>query len=396
MSRGSIFQRNNGWGFSLRYTDGNESKQVKRQGYGTKAMAEKALREALTTLDSGRAVSSARLTLENYLLGFDGVGGWLEKYERRQKVKATTLSAVTNHVNAYIVPRLGKVSLGALDTDTLESFYLDLLEGGKKNGEPLNPKTVRNIAGTLHKALEDAVRSRKIPNNPSSHAELPRWEKPDLVIWEESNLIAFLEYAEESDDPMFPLWLLALSTGLRRGEILGLRWADIDLDNGHLVISRTRLPLGGGVIDSTPKSKTANRRISLDPDLVATLRAFSLEQRKSRLELGGTWQAGDLVATDLDGSPCHPLTFSRRWGRACEAAGVPVIRLHDSRHTAAVTMIRHGVPIAIVSGRLGHANVSTTMNNYWHFTESADREASAVMGAVLSSRKKVTKAVAKR
>jgi integrase len=354
-------------------------------------MAEKALREALTTLDSGRAVSSARLTLEKYLLGFDGVGGWLEKYERRQKVKATTLSAVTNHVNAYIVPRLGKVSLGALDTDTLEGFYLDLLEGGKKNGEPLNPKTVRNIAGTLHKALEDAVRSRKIPNNPSSHAELPRWEKPDLVIWEESNLIAFLEYAEESDDPMFPLWLLALSTGLRRGEILGLRWADIDLDNGHLVISRTRLPLGGGVIDSTPKSKTANRRISLDPDLVATLRAFSLEQRKSRLELGGTWQAGDLVATDLDGSPCHPLTFSRRWRRACEAAEVPVIRLHDSRHTAAVTMIRHGVPIAIVSGRLGHANVSTTMNNYWHFTESADREASAVMGAVLSSRKKVAK-----
>ena len=196
MSRGQIFQTNSGWGFALKYTDGAEAKRIKRQGYGTKAMAEKALREALTTLDSGRAVSSARLTLEKYLLGFEGVGGWLEKYERRQKVKATTLSAVTNHVNAYIVPRLGKVSLGALDTDTLESFYLDLLEGGKKNGEPLNPKTVRNIAGTLHKALEDAVRSRKIPNNPSSHAELPRWEKPDLVIWEESNLLAFLEYAE--------------------------------------------------------------------------------------------------------------------------------------------------------------------------------------------------------
>ena len=149
MSRGQIFQTNSGWGFALKYTDGAEAKRIKRQGYGTKAMAEKALREALTTLDSGRAVSSARLTLEKYLLGFEGVGGWLEKYERRQKVKATTLSAVTNHVNAYIVPRLGKVSLGALDTDTLESFYLDLLEGGKKNGEPLNPKTVRNIAGTL-------------------------------------------------------------------------------------------------------------------------------------------------------------------------------------------------------------------------------------------------------
>lgn len=386
MSRGSIFVRNGGYGFSLKYKDANETRTIKRQGYGTKAMAEKALREALTTLDSGRAVSSARLTIENYLLGFDGVGGWLDKYERRQKVKATTLDAVRRHVNAYIVPRLGNVTMGELDADTLEGFYCDLLENGSKKGEALNPKTVRNIAGTLHKALEDAVRSRKIPVNPSTHAELPRWEKPDLVHWEESEALAFLEHAEEHGDPLFPLWLLALSTGMRRGELLGLRWSDIDLDNGSLVITRTRLPLGGGVIDSTPKSRTANRVLSLDRDLVAILRGYYVEQCRNRLELG-FWLAGDLVAADLDGKPCHPLTFSRRWRRACEAAGVPVIRLHDSRHTAAVTMIRHGVPIAIVSGRLGHANVSTTMNNYWHFTESADREASDVMGSVLSQRK---------
>jgi integrase len=387
MSRGSIFIRNGGYGFSLKYKDGNESRTIKRQGFGTKALAEKALREALTTLDSGRAVAPARMTVSNYLLGFDGVGGWLEKYERRQRVKQTTLAAVGYHVNAYIVPRLGKVAIGDLDADILESFYLDLLESGSKKGEALNPKTVRNIAGTLHKALEDAVRSRKIPNNPSTYAELPRWEKPELSHWEESDLLAFLEHCEQSNDPLFPVWLLALSTGMRRGEILGLRWGDIDLDNGSLVITRTRLVSTKGVLESTPKSKTSNRIVSLDPDLVVTLRSLYREQIKARLELGA-WQAGDLVATDLDGKPCHPLTFSRRWRRACEAAGVPVIRLHDSRHTAAVTMIRNGVPMAVVSGRLGHANVATTMNNYWHFSESADREASDVMGAVLARRKR--------
>ena len=386
MSRGSVFVRNGGYGFSLKYRDGNEHRTIKRQGFGTKALAEKALREALTILDSGRAVAPARMTVASYLLGFDGVGGWLEKYARRQRVKDTTLAAVGYHVNAYIVPRIGKVAIGDLDADILESFYLDLLESGSKKGLPLNPKTVRNIAGTLHKALEDAVRSRKIPNNPSTYAELPRWEKPTLAHWEEDELFAFLDYCEKTNDPLFPLWLLALSTGMRRGELLGLRWSDIDLDNGSLVITRTRLVSNKGVHESTPKSKTSNRIVSLDPELVTSLRAFYREQIKARLELGA-WLAGDLVATDLDGKPCHPLTLSRRWRRACESAGVPVIRLHDSRHTAAVTMIRNGVPMAVVSGRFGHANVATTMNNYWHFTESADREASAVMGQVLARRK---------
>jgi integrase len=386
MSRGSIYQRQGGWALQLKYREGNDWRQIKRQGYATRRDAEKALREALATLDSGRAISPAHLTLSSYLLGFEGRGGWLDKYERRQKAKQTTLATVRIHVNAYLVPRLGNVTMGELDADTLEGVYQDLLENGGKNGQPLSPKTVRNIAGTLHKALEDAVRSRKIPTNPCSHAELPRWDKPDLVVWEESDLLKFLEYAEQNEDPMFPFWLLALVTGMRRGEIVGLRWGDIDLEAGSLVISRTRLQNGGGVIDSTPKSKRGNRVLHLDANTVTTLRGVYREQRKRRLELGG-WPAGDLVVADHDGNAVHPLTFSRRWNRACIAAQVPVIRLHDSRHTAAVTMIRNHVPLAVVSGRLGHAHVATTTNTYWHFTEAADIEAGNVMGEVLSRRR---------
>ena len=175
-------------------------------------------------------------------------------------------------------------------------------------------------------------------------------------------------------DRLFPLWRLALATGLRRGELCGLRWKDVDLAAGTLSVASTRV-VADAVVTGEPKTKAGARMVSLDRETVLALSIWRRGQAEERLAAGAGWSDTGLVFVDVLGVPPHPETITRWWREAVARAGLPAIRLHDARHTAATVMLRAGVPVKVVSQRLGHADVAVTMRVYQHVTAQDDRAA---------------------
>jgi integrase len=384
--RGSIFFKQGSHGYSLSYTVNGKRQQVKKQGFATKKQAEQALTKALGNIDGGRLMGAGRQTVEAFLLS------WLENYERSGRVKQTTLASVRQHTTKYIIPHLGAVPLSKLSPSTVSKFYGDLLTSGRRKtnqvkGAGLSPKTVRNISLTLQQALKDAVRWQLLPINPATGADLPRYERPALTVFDDEQTGQFLHYAKIVCDPFAALWQLTFATGLRRGELCGLRWQDIDLVEGRISVVQTRTIADDRVITSTPKSSAGKRTISIDSATVTALAELK-NQQEAAAQVYGHWGT-DLVAATLEGRPVHPKALYRQFQTACKAAGLPVIRLHDGRHTSATSALQNGTAIHIVAGRVGHSQVSTTLNTYAHFLPSADRLAADTIGAAIQQAVKV-------
>ena len=375
--RGTVDKHHGSWRWRFGVTVDGRRQQVSRGGYATKTEARKALTAALARHDVGNLTTTTRKTTGDYLLG------WLDQYRRSQSRKATTVQTTTHLVTAYILPRIGDVPLAKLDADRIANLYADLLENGRTGAcgttGGLSAKSVRNIAGVLHKALTDAVKRKHLLANPADGVDLPKWRRPDLNVWDERQAAAFLNYVETTGDPMAALWRLMLATGLRRGELLGLTWADVDLVDGFLNVVRSRTTTG---VD-TPKTSKGRRSISLDDGTVDALARWK-DQHEVAATTFGVWSS-PYVATDLDGRPIQPLAFTRRFQAAAKRAGLPIPRLHDGRHTAATLALQAGVPINVVSGRLGHEHVSTTLDVYAAYLPLADRDAASRIGQLLAT-----------
>ena len=222
--RGSVTKRNGSWGFSFSFHDesGVQRKIRKSDRAWRQKDAQKALSETIAHADAGHAFGTAKTTVADYLLS------WLEQYENSGHVKQTTTETTRAHINAYLIPYIGSLALKDLRPLRIKRLYSDLLASGGTGagktsaGKPLSPKTVRNIAGTLHKALSDAVRMGIIVTNPTTNLDLPKWDRPEMKIWDESDIGNFLTFSFANDDPMFPIWMLLFSTGLRCGEVCGI------------------------------------------------------------------------------------------------------------------------------------------------------------------------------
>ena len=270
------------------------------------------------------------------------------------------------------MPLIGHIELSKIDAATLEGFYARLRSEGGHRSSPLAPKTVRNIAGIMTKALGDAARLRLISRNPCSDTRLPKAPRREMRAWSEHDAESFIAATRECR--MWPLWRLALATGLRRGELCGLRWSDVSTAAGTIQIAHTRTTAGRAVV-STPKTDSGFRTVSVDAGTIAALKAWKRRQAEERLAAGPAWKESPYVFTREDGSPPHPGWVTKRWNEDVATAGAPAIRLHDARHTAATIMLRAKVPVKVVSERLGHANVGITLAVYAHTTAQDDREA---------------------
>lgn len=375
--RGTVDKRGHTWRWRFSVTVDGRRHHVSQSGYATKSEARKALTAALAQHDVGSTTTTTRMTTGSYLLG------WLDQYRRSQSRKASTVHTTTHLVKAYILPRIGDVPLAKLDADRIANLYADLLDNGRTGAcgttGGLSAKSVRNVAGVLHKALGDAVKRKHLPANPADAVDLPTWRRPDLNVWDERQAATFLTHVEATGDPMSALWRLMLATGLRRGELLGLTWADVDLVDGYLNVARSR---GVAGVD-TPKTKKGRRTISLDGGTVDALARWK-DQQEVAANTIGAWSS-TYVATDLDGRPIQPQAFTRRFQAAAKRAGLPIPRLHDGRHTAATLALQAGVPINVVSGRLGHEHVSTTLDVYAAYLPLADRDAASRIGQLLAT-----------
>jgi len=310
----------------------------------------------------------------------DFVAVWLEA--SRSRYRPSTFVSYGDKLRLHVLPTLGSVPLAEIDPPTLNALYGRLLASGRKDhkdGGALSVRTVRYVHTVLHRVLRDAVRWGLLSRNPSDLASPPtvrNGSSPELRVWTVEQLRTFLAGSREhrgrggkiAVDRLYGAWVVAATTGLRRGELLGLRWRDLDLDRSVLAVRQTvslinrdgRRELTYGV----PKTDKGRRAVALDQWTVAELHAHRLRQIAEIREAGEGWHAEDLVFPARDGRPFNPEHFWREFVTRCERYSVPRIALHDLRHTHATLALQEGVHPRIVQERLGHSTVSITLDVY--------------------------------
>lgn len=285
------------------------------------------------------------------------------------------------------MPYIGTLTLQKVDAGTLNALYARLLEEGSKHqrGGGLSPRSVRYVHTILHRAPKDAVRWGRLARNPADAADPPRTSassSPDIKTWTADELRRFLEH--HADDRLYAAWLVLATTGMRRGEALGLRWSDLDLETGRASIRQTLIAVNHVVQFGSPKTAKGRRSIELDGATVAAVRAHRQRQLEERLLLGTHWQDFDLVFCKATGEPLHPERFSRDFDKRAASGGFTRIRLHDLRHTWATLALGAGVHPKIVQERLGHASVGITLDIYSHATPAMQRDAAETVAALVT------------
>lgn len=375
--RGHIRKRGRRWAVvvDVGRDEGGRRQQRWRGGFATKREASAALTEILGSVQRGAYIEPSRQTVADFL------AEWLGSI--RASVRPTTWATYEALSRGLIVPALGTVPLQRLSASQLNGFYADLLERGRRNGRGgLSPRTVHHVHVTMHKALADALRWQVVSRNVAAQATPPRQVPKEPRTWTAAELRSFLAHVE--GDRLYPAFLLAATTGVRRGELLGLAWRSLDLGAGRLSVVQTLVSVRYAMHLSTPKTAKGRRSVALDPATVGTLRAHRVAMLEERLALGlGTPGADDLVFTALDGSPLHPMRFSERFGRLVRSAGLPRLSLHGLRHTHATLALQAGVHPKVVSERLGHSTIAVTLDTYSHAIPALEEEAAAKVAALV-------------
>jgi integrase len=312
------------------------------------------------------------------------VGEYLDEWMDVQvsQLQPSTWSSYQATIRRYVDPGIGDEPLTALTVRDVNRLYARLHARGGVGGTPLAIRTVRYVHNVLHKAFEDAVVLDLLPANPSHRATLPKVDhtgdgatERQHTVWTAAQLRAFLAHVD--GDRFHDLWLVAACTGVRRGELLGLRWEDVDLDAQTLRVRRSLSVVRGHARLKEPKTNRP-RTLHLDAATVAALRRQGQRQEEALRDAGPCWSnRWGLVFTDRNGRHLSPDSVSQHFRRAVLNAPVPEKRLHDLRHLHATLMLQAGVPIKVVSERLGHASTQMTMDVYAHVLPAMDAEAVA-------------------
>jgi len=378
--RGTVIKRGKSWAVVVEVgRDPNTGKRVRKwhSGYRTKRDAERARIEILSRLDHGTYVSPDRRTVGSYL-----EGDWLPAVKAR--LKASTWDSYSRNIRLHISPELGPIPLQALTATRLNEFYASLISEGRRDGNGgLAPKTVRYLHGIIRKALADAARWNLLQRNVADQADPPtiRSTAPEMKTWTADELAQFLDFV--SDDQLYAAWVVAATAGLRRGEVLGLRWIDIDLNASRLSVQQTLVSVAYETRFSVPKTARSRRSVSLDATTVAALRAHRKRQLEERMSWGQAYRDSGLVVTREDGTLVHPDRFTQMFDKHVKDAGLPRIRLHDLRHTHATLALGAGVHPKVVSERLGHATVAFTLDVYSHAVPALQEEAADRIAALI-------------
>ena len=301
-------------------------------------------------------------------------------------IRPTTYNSYLQHVDCHIVPHIGTVNLQKLSGSQVNALYAKLAETGRKDAKTgLSPMTIHHVHACLHKACKDAVRWGHISRNPLDAADPPRKKgdgTKEMKTWTKEQLKAFL--ASVADERLSPLWHTIAMTGMRRGEALGLRWIDVDLENGRLSVRRALIPISRDVVVSEPKTVKGRRVIALDPGTVEVLKAQAARQLSEQQQFGEAWTDSGYLCTKEDGEPYHPEVVSRSFRQAVRRAMLPMIRPHDLRHTHATLALQADIHPKVVSERLGHANISITLDTYSHAIPAMQEEAAERIAELVS------------
>jgi integrase len=358
----------------------HEGKRV-RKGYfaATREEVARLLAAAKTEHDRGVPIPHSGITVAKYLTD------WLGTV--RSSVRPRTYESYELHVRHHVNPEIGNVRLSALRPDHVRGLLKRKLDSG------LSPQTVVHMRTVLNTALRQAIGDRLISWNPVSSVKRPKVQRRTHTVFTPEQARAFLVAAEEKR--LGPAFAIGLSLGLRRGEVLGLRWRDIDLDASTLrvaqTIQRVRAKVAGtaGVLVSEPKTEQSRRTLVLPAMLVPLLKRHRARQAQERLTAGADWNdaLGGLLFTTPRGRPIDPHDVQAEFKAMLAAANLPNMRLHDLRHAAATFLIAQGLPLRLVLEVLGHSTIALTANTYGHIERGMMAEAALQMDALLTDEK---------
>jgi len=325
--------------------------------------------ETLSKIQNGLSFAGAQTTILGY---FDE---WLKAIKPSLKPKTWLQYEQVSRV--HILPHIGKFKLKDLRPDHIQSLYNQKLEEGK------SLSTLRIIHAVLHRSLNQAIKWGLIGTNPTDAVSRPKPKKREMKVLNEIQVLSFLSV--EKGTRYEALYHLAIATGLRQGEILGLRWSDLDWQSGHLQVQRQlQQVLGKGLMFTEPKSKAGRRLVVLGQATCAKLQLHNEIQHEERLLAGDRWVENDLIFPSTIGTPLGPRNLFRHFKAVLLKAGLPEIRFHDLRHTAATLMLQQGVHPKVVQERLGHSSISLTLDTYSHVIPSMQQEAADKMDELLT------------
>jgi len=330
-------------------------RQVKQGGFATEREARRGLTDALARVDRGVYVDRTKLTVGAYL------DQWLLG---RVNLRPASVVFYRVAIDRYLTPTIGHLRLADLRSSDIERAFSSIRQGVDGRGKPVSPALISRLKTTLRAALNVAVKRGLLHTNPALHVEVATHTRPSVQVWDAATTGRFLDTTQDS--LYGPMWHLIASFGLRRGEAAGLRWEDVDLEAGVAVIAVQRTQVGKEIRQSSPKTKSGARALTLDRGTVAVLTAHRARQVDCLATLEGAWVSSGLVFTMADGRGIQPQYVTRLFARACAEGGFPPIRLHDLRHTSASLGLAAGESLVEVSKRLGHSQLAITADTYTH------------------------------
>lgn len=344
-------------------------------GYATKREAAADRDRVLSQMRAGVYQEPSRLTVADYL------DQWLRDYAQPQTAP-TTYEGYESIVRLHLKPALGALLLGELRPLHIQSYYSDALKQGRADqGGALSPTTVLQHHRILHRALKQAVRWQLVPANVADAVTPPRKNTPAPTPLTKEQTAALLLAARHQPRLYLPI-VLAAATGLRRGEVLALRWADLDA-GGAVMVQRSLEVTQAGLSFKAPKTERSRRRVALPGFALRALAEHQEQQRQEAAAAGPDYVDQGLIIADALGGPVHPDRFSKQFLYFLRTRGLPVIRFHDLRHTHASQLLEANVHPKVVSERLGHSSIAITLNTYSHVLPSMGQAAADLIGAAL-------------
>lgn len=364
-NEGSIWKRENGsWRAQICIAG-------RRYSYSAKSRTECVawLQKIVTKGGPAPEENESGITLEKYLTE------WLDSVQ--STIRPKTIIQYRQVVRQHIIPNIGKIRMRDLRMDRVDRFYADLLKDG------IGIRTIRITHSVLHVALERAVKYELIVRNPAHGAVVPKKVEAEMNVLDEEQVTRFLTAAQGTR--FHALFHMAVVTGMRQAELFGLKWADLSWNKGMLYLRRQAQRVSGkGVIFSEPKTRAGRRTVKLGETTLQLLREHREALQIARLVMGQRWQENDLIFPSSVGTPLDQKAVLGEYYAVLDKAGLPKIRFHDLRHTAASIMLNRGVPVIVVSKMLGHSKPSVTLDIYGHLYTDMQDGAAAVMDEVVS------------
>lgn len=375
--KGGIVKRGTTWACVIRTIDPATGKTKAKwlSGFATQKEAKAAQAEHRTDIAKGSYIAPSKLT----------VGAWLDQWLAGQhQLRASTRDRYAQKVRCYLKPVLGHEKLQTLTAARLSILWGELAASGGRGGKPLSVTTVRDCRMILQTACEAAIEENLLPRNPVTRSKLPKDQRELVkVVWSPEEQAAFL--AARRDSRWYPLWRLALGTGARRGELLALRWQDVSLAGCTVRFGRSAVQVGKDVITNPTTKNGSVRTVNIDEATAAALRELKKRQAEERLAMGGSWgNDEDLLFTWEDGTRALPDFATKKFIDEQAGLSLPRMNLHGTRHSHATALLRAGVPVTTVSQRLGHRNVTVTLNTYSHVLTGDDADVANLFGKLLN------------